>query len=71
MVDVEEGSLSPFKEYMVSLQDSLTHDAVGVVNEIAEPLSIAEVFGADGVEVKRWEMEKVFQQEVFLCQVAF
>jgi hypothetical protein len=35
MINVEEGSLRPFKEYMVALQDGLAHDAVGVVNEIA------------------------------------
>jgi hypothetical protein len=35
MVKVEESPLCPFKEYMVALEDRLTHDAVGVVNKIA------------------------------------
>jgi hypothetical protein len=71
VVKVEKGSLGAFKEYMVSLQDGLTHDAVSVVNELAQSLPVAEVLGADGVQINRREMEEVFQQEVFLCQVTF
>ena len=71
MVDIEQGSLSPFEEQVRAVFDGLVQGTRAAADVFFDLFCVAGIFVEDLVLVESGLTEKLLQQEIFLRQDLF